>query len=195
VKRRVALLVAAALATASQAAAAEPVHSLEVSLLVATSYTFADVAYPTQALIDRKVGMGGSLSIAYKTPYVLFPFLDVSYFDLARASVPALGLDGAPLVHDALAGWFAYAGAGSDLGPLRLKLGLGFDVLQRTSEAGGLRNAVSSLDLGAVLAPSLRLVRRSRFATSLEGRYYYSPASGNSFMALGLSIQVEPIVF
>lgn len=167
-------------------------HHLELGGSALLSFIQGELAYPEYAISDRTVGGGLALNIAYRSPYFLFPFLDVSYLWLSdnRQQVP--GVDGASptIVDNSMNGLFAYVGPATALGPVRLQLGFGAKILFRHTTVSGPSSSTSNpvdASLSALLSAGFDLVRMKNFSAAIEGRAYIVPSFSGSIFAMGMT--------
>jgi hypothetical protein len=174
---------------AEPANAAKPDHHFDVALLLAASWFPRELGVEAGVVSTRSVGFGGAVSLAYRGPFFLYPFIDVGYYDLAASvihPVMQLGLS-SDKVHDHLAVWTYSAGVGTDFGPVRLRLSVGISNLLQSAKGPTFDDKLNSIGFANTLSVNVAVLRTQTLRLNLEARGTRLVYSGSSFFVLGVS--------
>jgi hypothetical protein len=139
---------------------------------------------------DRNIGFGGALSLAYRGPFFLYPFLDIGYFNLAQSTIhPVTRLGGvsADSVENTLNAWTYTFGPGLDVGPMRFRLGVGLNTLLTSMQGKDFDDDATALGFLTGLSVSGAVLRSGAFRLNIEGRTTYFVYAATVMLALGVS--------
>jgi hypothetical protein len=175
--------------TSAEAGEPKSRYSFELGAFLTATWYPKDLAVEGGVVSDRQIGFGGSLSLAYRGPFFLYPFLDIGFFNLAQSTihpVSRLGISGDE-VENALNAWTFLFGPGLDTGPMRFRLGVGLNRLETSMEGKNFSDDASAAGFVTSLMISGAVFRAGPFRLNVEGRTtYFMYATGIAF-ALGIS--------
>jgi len=205
VRRLLSLLsLAVALALAPRGARAEgptappaPRHAIEVGVAELFEVTTTSPGSPAGALFTRRVGSAVALSITYRTPYFLSPFVDVGYYPLyQRTRVADLGTAGGRALADGTLEAVGFIGGFAlDLSRVRLRAGGGaFDVMVRSSVLGATIRTAES-DMGYFLALDGYVFKAPRFRVGIEVRAAFIVEAAVTSVGIGFTFSGDAIRF
>jgi hypothetical protein len=139
---------------------------------------------------DRTIGFGGSISLAYRGPFFLYPFIDVGFYNLAQTTIHPVthfgGVSG-DSVDNSLSAWTFMIGPGVDVGPMRFRGGVGMNKLQTSMTGKNFDDDASALGFLTSLNVSGSVLRTPGFRLNVEGRFTYFMYAGGTVFALGVS--------
>jgi hypothetical protein len=181
------VIVSAAFSLRAEQEAVPAARAIEVDVSAAYSFLVSSRDSNGTALSRRNGGPGAAVSVSFRSPYFLSPFLDLSFHPL-YASTDLFDLDaalGGPTVQrSSLLAFGLIAGAAFDYSLLRLRAGIGLsDVLLR-SRSGALR--ASEWDMTYFLSASGFVLKWGRVKFGLESRVGFIADARLSFVTIGL---------
>jgi hypothetical protein len=152
--------------------------------------TFSTGAALPNATSDRRVGMGASLGVFYRTRYFLSPFVETGYALLSTgtAFVPRGAPGGPGTIVDRLDAWHAVAGLSYEAWRLRVGLAAGGYSFGLTSRLGGVTSATRATSIGFDAYLALTLLRAPRFFTALELVTNNAPTADLHYFQAALAI-------
>jgi hypothetical protein len=167
-----------------------PDHHFEVGLFVGAGWTPRALAVDAGVVSDRVFGLGGSVTLAYRGPFFMYPFFEVGYYDQSATTlhpVSSLGLISPDKIENHLATWTFQVGPGVDIGPVRFRLAWGmYDHIQ-SSKGPDFHDKVASLGFITSLFVSCAVLRNSALRLNIEGKGSTLTYTGSTFFALGVS--------
>jgi hypothetical protein len=174
---------------AEKAIVEPPGHHFEVDLLLAASWFPKALAVEAGAVSNRNFGFGGALSLAYRGPFFLYPFIDVAYFDLAASTIHPVTRLGASTdrVEDHLAVWTFSAGPAVDIGCVRVRLSVGISDLLQSAKGPTFKDELHTIGFVNTLTVNVAVVHKETLRLNVELRGAHLVYSGSSFFTLGLS--------
>ena len=190
---RLGVLLAAVAVLAPSAARAESEggtkYHFELGAFLSATWYPSPLGVDAGVVDDRVFGYGGALSLAYRGPYFLYPFLEAGYFDLASSTIHPLTRTGisSDRVENGITTWSFMAGPGMDFGMLRFRIGLGLIANDIVSEGSGFKDDHTAYGLINCLQVSAFPYRTTGFRLGVELRAARLIYLGSSFMALGIS--------
>lgn len=191
-----ALTLAPAVAHAEGATAA-PRHAIEIGVTQLFAVTATSPGDTTGTVFTRRAGSAVGLSVVYRTPYFLSPFIDVTYYPLyERTRFVDLGAAGGRATADgSLSAVGFIGGLALDLSRLRLRAGVGtYDVLVRSSVLGATSHAAES-DMGYLVALDGYLFKAPRFRVGLEVRAAFIVEADVTSVGIGLTFSGDALRF
>jgi hypothetical protein len=169
---------------------------------VTGAYTKVLTAFDKQHDLSRSdTGAGLALTVLFRSPYFLSPFLDISYVPMQSSQQWVdLGPYGGPAVATAsLRGYGIIVGPAYDFWRMRVRAGIGaYDVIVHASV---LHEEIrpSELDLGYMLAVSgwaLRLrTGRREFKVGLEARLGLVTEAALNYVSIGATLTEDAITW
>jgi hypothetical protein len=174
---------------AEKAIVEPPGHHFEVDLLLAASWFPKELAVEAGVVSNRVFGFGGALSLAYRGPFFLYPFIDVAYFNLAASTIHPITRLGVAsgTVEDTLAVWTFSAGPAVDIGCVRLRLSVGISDLLQSAKGPTFDDQLHTIGFVNTLTVNVAVLRKETLRLNVEARGAHMVYSGSSFFVLGLS--------
>jgi hypothetical protein len=172
-------------------------YGFELGAFLTATWLPKDLAVEGGVESDRTIGVGGSLSLAYRGPFFLYPFLDVGYFNLAESTihpVTRLGVSD-DTVENALNAWTFSFGPGVDVGAMRFRLAVGLNKLNTSMQGKDFDDSASAAGFLTGLQVAGALLRSGAFRLNIEGRATYFVYATTIFFALGISGSFDVITW
>jgi hypothetical protein len=149
-------------------------------------------------VISTRQGGGAlAVSLAYRSPYLLTPFVDVAYYPLyERARVVDLGsLGGRATASGSLVAVGFMGGLALDLFRIRVRVGVGtYDVITHSNVAASSIGAAES-DFGYLFALDGTVLQTARFRLGLETRAAFVVEANVVALGMGLTMSGDLIRF
>jgi hypothetical protein len=199
----VASLLASPVARADEQAASPPAetpaprHVIEVGVAGLYERMTTSVANGAGTISSQRGGNGLALSVTYRSPFFLSPFLDVAYYPLyASARAVDLGtLGGRATATGSLAAVAFMAGPALDVFRFRLRAGVGtHDVIVRSTVLGQTTHAAES-DMGYLLALDGYLLQTERLRIGLELRAAFIIEADVTTVGIGITMAGDALRF
>jgi len=192
----VALAFAPAVARAEGTTAA-PRHAIEIGAAQLFAVTATSPGDASGTVFTRRAGSAVGLSVMYRTPYFLSPFIDVTYYPLyERTRSVDLGDAGGRTTADgSLSAVGFIGGIALDLSRLRFRAGVGtYDVLVRSSVLGSASRAAES-DMGYLVALDGYVFKAPRFRVGLEVRAAFIVEADVTSVGIGFTFSGDALRF
>jgi hypothetical protein len=164
-------------------------HAFELGAFLTATWLPKGLAVDAGVQSDRNIGFGGAISLAYRGPFFLYPFIDIGFFNLADSTinpVTQLGLSD-DTVENSLYAWTFTFGPGVDVGPMRFRGGVGMNRLETSVKGPDFEDDIAALGFVTSLQVSGALARTDTFRLNAEGRITYLVYAGAVMFALGVS--------
>lgn len=164
-------------------------YHFELGAFASATWLPEPLAVDAGVVSDRIFGFGGALSLAYRGPYWLYPFLDVGYFNLASSTIHPLtrtGISNAR-VENSMSTWMVMAGPGFDYGLMRFRIGVGLHFNLMDAQGSGFHDTQKANGLLNCLEIAAYPFRTTGFRLGLELRAARLIYTGSTVIALGVS--------
>jgi hypothetical protein len=183
---------ASALAETAEAETGKAVshYAFELGAFLTATWFPKNLAVEAGVDSDRTIGFGGALSLAYRGPFFLYPYVDIGYFNLAESSihpVSRLGVVSDDIVENSLNAWTFTFGPGVDVGAMRFRLGVGMNSLLTSTQGNDFDDDITALGFLTSLQVSGSVLRSGPFRLNVEGRMTYFVYATAVVFALGFS--------
>jgi hypothetical protein len=177
-------------ASATATTGKTPNHHFELGAFLGASWTPRPLAVEAGVVSDRVFGVVGSVSLAYRGPFFMYPFIEVGYYDISSTTlhpVSSLGTISSAKVENHLGTWTFQIGPGVDVGPMRFRLAWGvYDHIQ-SSKGPDFNDKLSSIGFTTSLVVSCAVLRTPGFRLNVEAKGSTLTYTGSALFALGVS--------
>jgi hypothetical protein len=166
-----------------------PTHHLELGASLSGTWMRRPLALDAGVVSDRVVGYGANISLAYRGPFFLYPFIEVGFYDLASSTIhPVTSLNiSADEVENSLSVQTYTVGPGVDVGALRVRASVGIVSNAVSSKGPDFDDERSAVGFVNSLFVSAFLLRTPGFRLGAEARVSYMAYSSTTFIAIGVS--------
>jgi len=165
-------------------------YAFELGAFLTATWLPKDLAVDDGIDSDRTIGFGGALSLAYRGPFFLYPYIDIGFFNLAESTirpVSRLGVVSADTVENSLDAFTFTFGPGVDVGAMRFRLGVGMNRLLTSTQGKDFDDDITAHGFLTSLQVSGAVLRKGPFRLNVEGRMTYFVYATQVFFALGIS--------
>lgn len=165
-------------------------HAFELGAFLSATWLPKGLAVDAGVASDRTVGFGGALTLSYRGPFFLYPFIDLGFYNLAASSIHPVDKTGgisADTIDNSLNAWTFMFGPAVDVGVMRFRLPVGFNRLEISVDGKDFDDDVYAAGFVTGLHVAGSVARTKTFRLNVEGRITYMMYAGSTFFALGIS--------
>ena len=165
-------------------------HDFELDAFLAATWFPKALAVDAGVDSDRTIGIGGAISLAYRGPFFLYPFVDIGFYNLASSTihpVSKLGHISSDSIDNGINAWTFTFGPGLDYGVMRFRLAVGFNRLEISTSGKDFDDSANAGGFTTGLQIAGAIMRNERFRLNVEGRWAYFMYAGSTAFMLGIS--------